>query len=169
MPPWANARVEAWDGFLTWPLPNVWLGVSVGSRHFVSRADLLRQTPAVVRFISAEPLIGPVIYDASEMEPDTGAYNPCWSDGRDGPELNLDGIDWCIAGGESGPGHRPMDEAWARALRCEAGLRGTAFFMKQMGGARPGDSLDALPDDLRTREFPTGNSVTMSAVTRSTS
>lgn len=212
-------RVEDWDGFLQWPLPNVWLGVSVGNRQFVSRADLLRQTPAAVRFISAEPLLGPLLYDGEEG---TGAHyatagmpadasivgsteimQPAWADGREGPELDLTGIDWLIVGGESGPGHRPMNAEWARDLhyvtRCDVcedgiyrpsrpdgkggrenvpqpclscdgtGTGDTAFFMKQMGGARPGDALDSLPEDLRVREFPTGKRVTMSAVTRSTS
>jgi hypothetical protein len=79
------------------PLPNLWLGVSIENRRFVGRADLLRDTPAAVRFISAEPLLGPL-------------YRPWkWTEGEwcreywETPELDLDGIDWLIVGGESGP------------------------------------------------------------------
>jgi protein gp37 len=119
------------DGAM-WPLPNVWLGVSIESREHVGRADLLRQTPAAARFISAEPLLGPL------FEERDGCPEPVW----DGPYrmrcslggtgtvcarhgefvkeregLDLTGIDWLIAGGESGPGHRPIDPQWVRDLR----------------------------------------------------
>src|SRR5262245_48809217 len=69
--------------------PNVWLGVSIESNAYVDRADLLRTLPAAVRFVSAEPLLGPL------------------------PDLDLAGLDWLIVGGESGSGFRPMDPAWA--------------------------------------------------------
>lgn len=78
---------------LTWPLPNVWLGTSIESDRYAFRADHLRRTPAVVRFISAEPLLGPL------------------------PSLDLTGIDWVIVGGESGPGARPMHPSWVREIR----------------------------------------------------
>ncbi len=97
---------------LLWP-DNVWMGVSIENRRFVHRADYLRQVPANVRFISAEPLLGPL----------------------DG--LQLGGIDWLIVGGESGPRARPMHPAWARQLRdqcCEASV---AFFFKQWGAHVP--------------------------------
>lgn len=83
-----------------WPLPNVWLGTSIESDRETGRADFLRRTSAAVRFVSAEPLLGPL------------------------PSLCLDGIDWLIVGGESGPGARPMHPAWARDLRnrCAAGI-----------------------------------------------
>ena len=97
---------------LEWP-ENVWMGVSVENRRFVHRADALREVPAAVRFISAEPLLGPL----------------------DG--LNLDGIDWLIAGGESGPGHRRIDSAWVRDLRDQCAREDVAFFFKQWGGHRP--------------------------------
>src|SRR5271154_4694671 len=77
---------------LTWP-ENVWMGVSIENRRFVHRADDLREVPAAVRFISAEPLLGPL------------------------EGLDLTGMDWLIAGGESGPGHRRMDPDWVRDLR----------------------------------------------------
>jgi protein gp37 len=97
---------------LPWP-PNVWMGVSVENRRFVHRADHLRQVPAAVRFISAEPLLGPL------------------------EGLALDKIDWLIAGGESGPGHRPVRENWVLQLRDQCDSEGVAFFFKQWGGARP--------------------------------
>lgn len=96
----------------TWPV-NVWAGTSVENNDYVHRADLLRQVPAPVRFISAEPLLGPL------------------------PDLDLDGIDWLIVGGESGPGWRPMDVNWARDLRNRCIDEGVAFFFKQHAGFMP--------------------------------
>lgn len=98
-----------------WPLRNVWLGVSIENRRFISRADDLRATPAAVRFISAEPLLGPLLHDG--IDPGFLATIGIWRDGYDGEELDLTGIDWLIVGGESGPGHRPMRLEWARDLR----------------------------------------------------
>ncbi len=97
---------------LPWP-SNVWMGVSIENRRFVHRADALREVPAAVRFISAEPLLGPL------------------------EGLELDGIDWLIAGGESGPGHRRVDEDWITDLRDRCGDEDVAFFFKQWGGHRP--------------------------------
>jgi protein gp37 len=114
---------------LDWPA-NVWMGVSIENRRFVNRADKLRAVPASVRFISAEPLLGPL------------------------DELDLTGIDWLIAGGESGPGHRRVDPAWIRALRDQCTHNGVAFFFKQWGGVRPksnGRLLDGQLWDQRPR------------------
>lgn len=97
---------------LAWA-PNVWIGVSIENRRFVHRADALRDVPAAVRFISAEPLLGPL------------------------DSLDLTNIDWLIAGGESGPRHRRVDPAWVRALRDRCAEDGVAFFFKQWGGPRP--------------------------------
>jgi protein gp37 len=97
---------------LTWP-ENVWMGVSIENRRWVERADRLREVPAAIRFISAEPLLGPL----------------------DG--LDLDGIHWLIAGGESGHGHRPMREEWAVGLRDRCVEEGVPFFFKQWGGRTP--------------------------------
>jgi protein gp37 len=97
---------------LPWPA-NVWMGVSIENRRFVRRADLLRSAPAAVRFISAEPLLGPL------------------------EGLDLTDIHWLIAGGESGPGHRPIREEWVLDLRDRCEDEGVAFFFKQWGGARP--------------------------------
>jgi len=107
--------------------PNVWLGVSIENRRFVGRADILRGVPAVVRFISAEPLLGPLVRDA---------YGN-WPDDYDGDSLDLWKIDWLIVGGESGPGHRPMQEDWASDLWAAARNAHTAFFFKQWGGVDP--------------------------------
>jgi protein gp37 len=109
--------------------PNVWLGVSIENDRFVGRADLLRTIPAVVRFISAEPLLGPL------------------------PSLNLTSIDWIIVGGESGPGYRPMDLAWVRALRTHAQAAGVAFFFKQ--SAAPRTEMGIHLDGQLVRHYPT--------------
>jgi protein gp37 len=104
-------RLEALADDLPWP-PNVWVGVSIENRRFVRRADNLRRTPAQTKFISAEPLLGPL------------------------EGLDLTGIDWLIAGGESGPRHRPMRIEWARDLRDRCVEENVAFFFKQWGGIR---------------------------------
>jgi protein gp37 len=95
----------------TAPLANVWLGTSIENHRFVGRADDLRGTPATVRFISAEPLLGPLA-----------------------DSLELADIDWLIAGGESGPKHRPLKADWVRALRDICHSSEVAFFFKQWGG-----------------------------------
>lgn len=94
---------------LPWP-SHIWMGVSIESDPYAWRADYLRSVPAEVRFISAEPLL----------------------DGLDA--LNLDGIHWLIAGGESQPGARPAEDDWFRGLRDRCLAQGTAFFLKQLGG-----------------------------------
>lgn len=157
-------------GAETWPLSNVWLGVSIENRRFVGRADVLREVPAAVRFISAEPLLGPLIaptIDTEVCEVDgrtypvsqvSGAVDETWFEPRrdwsHGDDLDLTGVDWLIIGGESGPGHRPMRLEWARDLVAAAREAGCAPFVKQLGGARPGTALEDLPEDLRIREFP---------------
>jgi len=97
---------------LPWP-PNLWMGVSIENRRFVHRADYLRTVPAAVRFISAEPLLGSL------------------------ETLGLEGIDWLIAGGESGPHYRPTRVDWLRQLRDMCAEAGVAFFFKQWGGRYP--------------------------------
>ncbi len=104
-----HERLEALGARLDWPR-NVWMGVSIENRRFVHRADALRAVPAAVRFISAEPLLGPL------------------------EGLDLSGIDWLIAGGESGPKHRPMRAEWARELRDRCRDERVAYFFKQWGG-----------------------------------
>ncbi|XVV11416.1 DUF5131 family protein [Actinoplanes sp. CA-131856] len=106
------ARLAKIASRLNWP-DNVWIGVSVEDMEQTDRIEHLRQVPAAVRFVSAEPLIGPL------------------------GGIDLTDIDWLIAGGESGPGSRPMDAGWARALRDACVSSGTAFFFKQWGGRTP--------------------------------
>lgn len=129
--------------------PNVWLGVSIENRRFVGRADVLRSVPAAVRFISAEPLLGPLFIPASENW-DGSRWD--WPDLYDGPELNLSAIDWVIAGGESGARARPMKAEWVRDIRDACLGREVAFFFKQWGGSRPGGA--ALLDGREHRDFP---------------
>lgn len=106
---------------------NVWLGVSIENNRHVWRADILRQVPAQIRFISAEPLLGPL------------------------QDLDLAGIDWLIVGGESGPDYRPMDSQWARDLRAKA-ARSTAYFFKQ--SAAPRTEMGIMLDGEIVREYP---------------
>jgi len=116
-----------------WPLPNVWLGVSVEDQQ---RADLrvpaLQQTPAAVRFLSCEPLLGPV--DVSPWLGDTDS---------DEPGSYKDGIHWLIVGGESGHGARPMHPQWARDLRDQCAAANVPFFFKQFGAWGLEAPLDA--------------------------
>jgi len=97
---------------LQWPT-NLWMGVTVEDAKASWRVDQLRLVPAAVRFVSAEPLLTPL------------------------PNLNLAGIDWLIAGGESGRGFRPVRADWITDLRDQCSAADTAFFFKQWGGARP--------------------------------
>lgn len=109
---------------VTWntPLPNVWLGVSCERQQEADeRIPHLLQTPAAIRFVSAEPLLGPIDLTAIP-----------WVD--DGSNVNaLCGLDWVIVGGESGPRARPMHPSWARSLRDQCATAGVYFFFKQWG------------------------------------
>ncbi|HWU87057.1 MAG TPA: phage Gp37/Gp68 family protein [Kofleriaceae bacterium] len=106
----AERMGQIWN---TFAIPdNVWMGVSIESASYVSRIDELRKVDAAVRFLSIEPLLGPL------------------------PELDLDGIDWVIVGGESGAGARPMDASWVRSVRDQCQRDGVSFFFKQWGGVR---------------------------------
>lgn len=123
-----------------WPLPNVWVGVSAENEKWASiRGIALLETPAAVRFLSCEPLLGPIRMRASLM---VGmALTP------------KNGIDWCIAGGESGPGHRPMDIAWLESIVGQCKDAGVAVWVKQDSGPRAGQQ-GRIPDDLWIHEFP---------------
>ncbi len=106
-------------GTLAWPVRNLWLGVSVENQHFADeRIPLLLGTPAAVRWISAEPLLGPVdlkqFLRRGRLDPDPG-------------------LDWVVCGGESGPNARPMHPDWARSLRNQCVANGVPFFFKQWG------------------------------------
>lgn len=136
------ARVLAkvhWVLGRTEPLPNVWLGTSIESDRYACRADALRRAPAAVRFISAEPLLGPL------------------------PSVDFTGIDWVIIGGESGGGARPFDPQWAADLIDQSRQAGAAPFVKQLGSvwARTNNASDGKggkpadwPAHLRVREYP---------------
>ncbi len=102
-------RLEEIASELIWPT-NVWMGVSVESAEYIYRIDHLRCIPAETKFLSLEPLIGPL------------------------DNLNLSNINWVIAGGESGPGARPMDPAWVRSIRDQCLTQKVAFHFKQWGG-----------------------------------
>ncbi|MFQ5793195.1 MAG: DUF5131 family protein [Acidobacteriota bacterium] len=122
---------------LKW-VPNIWQGVSVESSRYVSRIEKLREVPAAVRFLSLEPLLGPL------------------------PDLPLHGIDWVIVGGESGANHRPMKAEWACDIRDQCRGAGVPFFFKQWGGRTPkagGRTLDARQWD----ETPTAGQLTLQA------
>jgi protein gp37 len=118
---------------LPWP-PNVWMGVSVEDASQLPRVDRLREVPAAVRFVSAEPLLGPL------------------------HDLDLRGIHWLIVGGESGRGARPIDPGWIRDLRDRCEDAGVAFFFKQWGGLTPkaGGRLldDRVWNQMPSRELP---------------
>ncbi len=103
-------RLEELAPFIDWP-PNVWMGVSVENQNYTFRIDHLRRTHAHVRFLSLEPLLGPLT-------------------------LDLTGIHWVIVGGESGPKARPMDPAWVEEIRQQCQVTGVPFFFKQWGGVR---------------------------------
>ena len=138
--------------YLVWPLPNIWLGVSAEDQSTADeRIPVLLDTPATIRFVSAEPLLGPI---------DLERY----------PSL-----DWVIAGGESGHGARPCNTAWIQSIIEQCRAAGTAVFVKQLGSApaypreanggrvghyvglhdRKGGDPAEWPDDLRVREWPT--------------
>lgn len=102
-------RVLAMNKILLW-LPHIWLGTSVETEKYMSRIEYLRQTDAFIKFLSLEPLLGPL------------------------EKLNLENIDWAIVGGKSGPGARPMKEEWVINIRDQCKKAGVAFFFKQWGG-----------------------------------
>lgn len=137
--------------------PHIWLGVSIENARHTWRADVLREIPAAVRFISAEPLLGSLVHPPADRIRRKRAAEP---DGRGGlrrvagtelyaEPLDLTGIDWLIVGGESGPGARPLKLEWARELvdacYAESDREGDslrpAVFVKQLG-ARPVERFD---------------------------
>jgi protein gp37 len=117
---------------LRWP-PNVWMGVSVESEEYLSRVEQLRNVPAAVRFVSMEPLLGPL------------------------PSLSLKDIHWVIVGGESGPHSRPMKEIWVREILRRCRDASVPFFFKQWGGVRKkrqgrlldGRIYDEMPEPVK--------------------
>src|SRR5437870_4349304 len=105
--------------------PNVWLGTSIEDNRVADRSPILAAVPAICHFISYEPAIGPA------------------------DEVSLDGIEWLICGGESGPGYRPMDLDWAHDMRRRCGEDDTAFFFKQNAAPRTEMGIDALGEIVR--------------------
>lgn len=113
-------RAAELSPFLPWP-ENVWMGTTVEMQRYAGRIDALRETAAAIRFLSLEPLLGPLT------------------------DLDLRHIDWAIVGGESGPGARPMDPSWVTSIRDQCRAANVAFFFKQWGGVnkkRTGRLLD---------------------------
>lgn len=106
-----SERLAELSHFLTWP-KNLWMGVSVETQSETRRIDQLRKVPAEIRFLSIEPLLGPI------------------------PSLDLKGIDWVIVGGESGPKARPMKEEWVLEIKAQCYDSQVPFFFKQWGGVR---------------------------------
>jgi len=129
-----SARLAEVAPSLQWPR-NVWMGVTVESQDFTFRIDDLRKTSAAVKFVSFEPLIGPV------------------------DNVKLKDIHWVIAGGESGPGARPMRRSWATSLRDQCEASSVPFFFKQWGGVNKkaagreleGKLYDGMPRYLENR------------------
>jgi protein gp37 len=127
---------------LRWP-ENVWMGTSIENASYVDRARILQRIPAQTRFLSIEPLLGPI------------------------PRLPLSGIHWVIVGGESGPGARPMLEEWVLQIRDRCIARNVPFFFKQWGGVHKaksgrvlqGSTWDELPESARGRHGEIARSV----------
>jgi protein gp37 len=127
-------RLRALSKQLTW-CTNIWMGVSVENAQYVSRIDCLRRTKAAVKFLSIEPLLGPV------------------------GMIDLAGIDWVIVGGESGPGARAMERSWVVEIRRQCRAARVPFFFKQWGGVNKkragrvldGRTYDELPTIARAR------------------
>jgi protein gp37 len=119
---------------LPWP-ENIWVGVTVETADYLERIDHLRQTGAAVKFVSFEPLLGPI------------------------PDINLEGINWVIAGGESGPGARPIKADWVRNIREQCVEQNVPFFFKQWGGVNKkkagrllqGRTWDNYPEEVDKR------------------
>ena len=129
------SRVVLLNDKLRWT-PNIWLGTSIESERWLGRLSMLRQTNAQTKFLSLEPLLGPL------------------------PDLSLEGIDWVITGGESGPGARPMDASWVRNIRDNCAKNSVPFFFKQWGGIfkkRTGRMLDDRTWDQMPELAATGN------------
>jgi protein gp37 len=129
-----SSRLAQISPILCWP-ENVWMGVTVENADYISRIDDLRETSAFIKFISFEPLLGPI------------------------PKIDLDRIDWVIVGGESGPGARPMKEEWVIDIRDQCIDAGVPFFFKQWGGinkkktgrilqGRTWDDMPKIPERL---------------------
>ncbi|MFA5186376.1 MAG: phage Gp37/Gp68 family protein [Patescibacteria group bacterium] len=133
----------------SWPLPNVWLGVSCEDQSMLAKRVLpLLQTPAAIRWVSLEPLLAPIRFIANRFDPLVGMD-------IERPNIRSK-IDWVVVGAESGPGARPMNEDWVRSIRDECKEVGTPFFYKQKLENGRKVSLPFL-DGLRYAEYPGGH------------
>ena len=141
-------RDYAWSTWAKCPPKNVWLGVSVEDQASADeRIPMLLETPAAARFVSCEPLLGPV--DLRNLPSGTVYNTRCMDALTAGSGSSTPWhLDWIIAGGESGPGARPAHPDWFRSVRDQCAAAGVAFFMKQMGKKVP------IPEDLMIREYP---------------
>jgi protein gp37 len=164
---WTDAG-EAKCMQFSWPLPNVWLGTSAErQKESDERIPHLLRTPAAVRFVSLEPLLGPIDLNRIHEGYDTpeGARVDMWESCLNGKRYDMwagddedpmqpghPKLDWVIVGGESGHGHRDMDPAWAESILAQCKDAGTAVFMKQMSGRAE------IPKDLMIRQFPKAES-----------
>jgi len=137
-----SSRLAQISPILCWP-ENVWMGVTIENADYTSRIDDLRETSAFIKFLSCEPLLGPI------------------------PQMDLDGIDWVIVGGESGPGARPMKEEWVTDIRDQCIDAGVPFFFKQWGGVnkkktgrilqgRTWDEMPEIEHNCTRREYTIG-------------
>ena len=133
-----SQRLMKLNDQIDWP-DNVWMGVSVENQDYTSRIGYLRETDAVTKFLSLEPLLGPL------------------------SDLDLDGIDWVIVGGESGPGARPMHEGWVIQIRDQCNTANVPLFVKQMGESwakvnkvksKKGGNMSEWPTYLQIRNYP---------------
>lgn len=138
-----SERLRLLNSEISWP-DNVWMGVSVENEKVIHRIDDLRQTNARIKFLSLEPLLGPL------------------------SNLNLKDIDWAIAGGESGPGSRPMEPDWVRGIRDQCNNQNVPFFFKQWGGIfkkKNGRLLDGKYWDQMPESF-ASKSITNNGIAR---
>jgi len=148
-----------------WPLPNVWLGVSAEDQQRADeRIPDLLATPAAIRWVSAEPLLGPIDLTSIDLDGDSfitplasvtsDELAEMWGDGEYRPPLPK--LDWIVAGGESGPGARPMHPLWARSIRDQCQAAGVPFLFKQWGQWAPWDGdnweVHAGWDDVEARD-----------------
>jgi protein gp37 len=159
-----------------WPLPNVWLGVSAeDQKRADERIPVLLDTPAAVRFVSLEPLLGAIDLKKVCLVPQVpGSYRagihvnalagkvfesgiPYWDsyndDGTAAPGARQSRLDWVIVGGESGVGARPMHPDWARALRDQCAAAGVPFFFKQWGRWTPGENVERQRGVVETAHY----------------
>jgi protein gp37 len=161
-----------------WPLPNVWIGVSVEDQQRADeRIPHLLRVPATVRFLSVEPMLGPIDLDRGVRLVGGGNGLPLYINDVDADRVPNRHVDWVIVGGESGPGARPFNVAWGRSIVEQCRAAGVAVFMKQLGaypvdasressftitGAGPvhmtrdrkGGDMAEWPEDLRVRQWP---------------